>query len=724
MKKDEKKIAAGIILITAVVIIAIVAYNPEGVIESQSGNRFSSEEEIKQYLLENSGDEAGYYSEKASMFGATADDGAAGAAMTESSNGQGADDYSRTNVQVEGVDEPDIVKNDGKYIYTVNGKNVVILNAFPPEEMEIISEIEIEDGVRNIFINGDKLIIFSEDYEFIDGDQPCPLLEGDMKLASDAFYPCGGYSKQFTEVLVYDIADRENPELENEFKADGWYVDARMVGDYVYFISTKDISFNAFQLPAYEVNGIERLIAPSDVVYFDYPDDNYVFTSVSSINLNDGEFDSEVYLIGYTSTVYVSENNIYLTSQKRVAVNDYLERYADSVLKEVLPSEEYDKVLDVLNSDKANWDKRREINNIVEDYSDSLNGEEKSDFATELSDLSDEFYSEIEREMQKTIIHKINVNDGNVEYLADGEVYGTVLSQFSMDEFDGYFRIATTTGEIWQGTSENHIFVLDEDLNVVGSLENLAPGERIYSTRFIGERAYLVTFKKVDPFFVIDLSDVENLEVLGYLKIPGYSDYLHPYDETHIIGIGKEAIDASEGDMEGRDLDFAWYQGLKIAVFDVSDVEHPVESAKIVIGDRGTDSAALYDHKAFLFDHERNLLVLPVNLAEIDETKYGGEIPTNAYGEVVWQGAYVLDISENKIKERGRITHIDASDDVKDEYGYRYYDWNKQIQRSLFMDDVLYTISNAKVKANDLNDLTEINSVKLPYEQPKYLPVY
>ncbi len=725
MKKNEKKIAVGIVLVVVIALGIFIYDNQRQIIEGQSGSRFSSEEEIKNYLLENSGSGTEYYSEKASMFGvADGAQGGSGAATPGSRSSEEAEDYSQTNVQVEGVDEPDIVKNDGKYIYTVNGKKVVILNAFPAEEMEIVSEIEIKGGVRNIFVNGDKLIVFSEDYDFIDGDAPCPLLEGDMKVASEAFYPCGGYSKQFTEVFVYDISDRENPELENEFKADGWYVDARMIGDYIYFISTKDISFNAFELPAYEINGVTRLAAPSDVVYFDYYDDNYVFTSVSSINLGDGGFDSEVYLIGYTSTVFVSENNIYLTSQKRVAVNDYLDRYADSVLKEVLLSEEYGRVLDVLNSDKTNWDKSNEINEIVKDYSDSLKGEEKSDFASDFSGRLDEFSREMERETQKTVIHKISVDSGNVKYVADGEVYGTVLNQFSMDESEGYFRIATTTGEIWQGTSENHIFVLDEDLNLVGSLENLAPGERIYSARFIGDRVYLVTFKKVDPFFVIDLSDVNEPRVLGYLKIPGYSDYLHPYDETHVIGIGKEAIDASENEVEGRELDFAWYQGLKIAVFDVSDVENPVESAKIVIGDRGTDSTALYDHKAFLFDREKNLLVLPVNLAKIDETQYKGEIPANAYGEMVWQGAFVLDITENDIKERGRITHIDPSDETEDRYGYRYYDWNKQIQRSLFMDDVLYTISNAKVKANNLNSLSEINSVKLPYEQPEYLPVY
>jgi uncharacterized secreted protein with C-terminal beta-propeller domain len=370
----------------------------------------------------------------------------------------------------------------------------------------------------------------------------------------------------------------------------------------------------------------------------------------------------------------------------------------------------------------------------------------------------------------------------NIEYLVAGDVPGHILNQFSMDEYNGNFRIATTTGEVWNGNSLNHVYILDSDLKIIGKIEDLAQGEKIYSVRFIGNRGYIVTFKKVDPLFVIDLSSPENPKVLGYLKIPGYSDYLHPYDENHVIGIGKDAIDASEYEKAGRNLDFAWYQGVKIALFDITDVENPVEKSKFIIGDRGTDSPALYDHKAFLFDKEKGILVIPITLAEIDRSRYtdNSQIPSTAYGESVWQGVYVLNIGLDGITLKGKISHYDnqskygpASEDVigtireiysqtykktaqnswdidSSKYNYydsgiktvytddymdrqqggikdtsKIYDYKTQIQRSLYMGDVLYTISQSKIKANNLNNINEISYIKLPYQEYSYDgPVY
>src|SRR3989338_2964753 len=151
----------------------------------------------------------------------------------------------------------------------------------------------------------------------------------------------------------------------------------------------------------------------------------------------------------------------------------------------------------------------------------------------------------------------------------------------------------------------------------------------------MGERAYLVTFVNIDPLFVIDLSNPANPAVLGELKIPGYSDYLHPYDDTHLIGIGKDAAPSD------RD-DFAYYQGLKLSLFDVSDVSSPKEIDSFSIGDRGSESFALHDHHAFLFSREKNLLVIPVTEAKVDPSDYVGEIPQSAYGKTVFQGAYVF----------------------------------------------------------------------------------
>lgn len=294
----------------------------------------------------------------------------------------------------------------------------------------------------------------------------------------------------------------------------------------------------------------------------------------------------------------------------------------------------------------------------------------------------------------KTSLYRIHVEDSTITPQAQGEVPGSILNQFSMDEYNNYFRVATTT---WTETQKNNVYVLNLNLTMVGNLTDLAPGEHIYSARFMGNKCYLVTFVKIDPLFVIDLSDPTNPIVLGELKIPGYSDYLHPYDENHLIGVGKHTVEADQGF-------FAWYQGVKIALFDVSNVSNPTQIANYTIGDRGSDSPVLRDHKAFLFDRQRNLLVIPALVAQIDPSEYPGEIPDYAYGEPVWQGALVFNVTlEEGFRLRGGVTHIENPADKTD--------WNHYVQRSLYIEDTLYTVSNVKVKMNSLQDLTFIKEI-------------
>jgi len=514
-------------------------------------------------------------------------------------------DYSTTNIQVEGVDEADIVKSDGKYIYVVSGNKVVIIDAYPAEGARILSEIETNESPIELFINEDKLVMLG-----------------------------------WTFIKVYDVSNRGDPFLTRDVSFDGQYFDSRMVGNHVYvIINSPAIYDNKIILPQISSNCITKTVPATEIYYFENTHDySYGFTTIMAINAQDDGADvtSETFLIGLTQNIFVSSNNIYVT------YTDY-------------------------------W-----IYPLMERSS------ETSDPETET-----------------TIVHKISISDGTIEYKSEGEVPGQVLNQFSMDEYQGYFRIATTTG--WMG--QNNVYVLDGNLDIVGRLEGLAPGERIYSARFIGSRAYLVTFKQVDPLFVIDLEDPTNPRVLGELKIPGYSDYLHPYDETHLIGVGKEAVDVGS---------FAWYQGVKIALFDVSDPENPIEISKYIIGDRGTDSYTLQDHKAFLFSRQKSLLVLPILLAKIDEEGYSEEIPPDAYGEYVWQGAYVFDISlDDGLVLKGRITHFNNDEDIN-EWGRYYYPYDYSVQRSLYIDNVLYTISGKLVKMNNLEDLSEISEIELP----------
>ena len=612
-------------------------------------NKFSSYEELKTFLETTS--QGSYYPFDSRGGQLKSNDALAipesQAAAPEPSE-TGSTDYSKTNIQVEGVDEADIVKTDGEYIYIVSGGNLTIVKAYPPEEAKVVSKITLDGGITGIFINGDKLAIFHNEYTVY------PLYDGvelressssaEEKPENTTADEAPGvpepitYEPPTTSIKVYDISDKENPVLTRDFSIDGNYFSSRMIGDYVYVVATMYTFFTEtdIALPRIQSNNETEVIPATDIYYCNFSDTSYSFTTIVALNIqNDAQEPThETIVIGGTSAIYVSQNNIYLTFP------DYP------------------------------WQ---------------------------------------EDENMKTTIQRIKIEQQTITFEASGEVPGQVLNQFSMDEHNGYFRIATTIYNYsWrtfaeEATSKNNVYVLDMNLNVVGKLEDLAPGEQIYSARFMGDRCYVVTFRNIDPLFVIDLSDPTAPTVLGQLKVTGYSGYLHPYDENHIIGIGKE----TEYDEK---QDFAWYQGVKISLFDVSDVSNPVELAKYEIGDRGTDSPILYDHKALLFDKEKNLLVIPVLVAEMDLTQYEGEPPSWAHGEYVWQGAYVFDISLNGLELRGRITHMDDTDLLKRGYYFGSY---YSVQRSLYIDDVLYTISSMKVKMNSLETLAEINEVEL-----------
>jgi uncharacterized secreted protein with C-terminal beta-propeller domain len=625
----------------------------------------------------------------------------------------GTDDYSTTNIQVRGVDEADIVKNDGKYIYVLSNGRVSILDAYPPEDAQIISTIKLGGNPQELFVSKDRLVILGNDYtlveptEFRGKSKPSTMATEEMDI-----YP-GEISSPFAVLSIYNVRDRSHPKLIDEIRVDGNYFDSRMIGDYVYLIATQPTYYysDGIQIPEISTNTPETgSPTQPDVYYFDVPDYSYAFTSIVSVNVEKGKIaEDKIYLLGSTQNMFVSLENIFVTYQKWTQRPVLYEKLIDSAIKPLMPSSVNERLESIRDSNKTSWEKEQDLKSALRSYIDDLSAPEKILFQKTVENRMKSIEREIIKETEKTVVHRIEINEGEVVYRASGEVPGRVLNQFSMDEFKEHFRIATTTGHLSGRdiqTTANHIYILDNDLEIVGSVEDLAPGEQIYSARFMGNRAYLVTFQKVDPLFVIDLSNPRNPKVLGKLKIPGYSDYLHPYDENHIIGIGKDAVEAERGN-------FAWYQGVKVALFDVSNVRRPKEISNYIIGDRGTDSPALHDHKAFLFSKEKNLLVIPVLLAEIDYEKYPGELPDNAYGDYVWQGAYVFDVdTKSGIGLRGRISHGNNDASLL-KSGRFYYGSMNSIKRSLYMDDALYTISDAMVQMNDLESLKRINRVRL-----------
>jgi len=589
----------------------------------------------------------------------------AGSAKSDSSS---TPRYSETNIQVEGVDEADIVKTDGKYIYVISNKNLVIAEAYPAETAKILSTTDLGINPTEIFIHKNVVLVFGQSYREYEKQ------DAQKSVAVGEYYPY--YGSNLAVIKMIDSSDKENPEIKRTVEFEGSYLNSRKIGSEVYFVINSYPNYRVLEngkeeiVPLYadseKGTEFEEISDCTDIGYLP-PINPESFVTLASVSMEN--FDSEIEketVVGSAQNVYASQENLYI-AQTQYNYSDYI-----PIVSEVVDA----------------------VKNVVSNNS------------------------------EQTSVHKFSLENGKIGYLGVMQAPGRILNQFSMDEFEDNFRIATTTGHVSRGGSatSNNIYIFGEDLEMKGKLENLAPGEQIYSARFMGKKGYLVTFKKVDPLFVLDLSDAENPKVLGKLKIPGYSDYLHPIDETHLIGIGKDTIEAGEGD-------FAWYQGIKMAVFDVSDVEHPKEMYKEIIGDRGTDSYALHDHKAFLYDKEKNLLVIPVQLAEISEAqKQANEKQDRSmpmYGEYTFQGAFVYKLSlENGFELQGRITHLDEDDDSLQKSGYYYNGGGTEVKRALFIGDVLYTISNNKILANSLENLSLIKTLVMAETEEGNYPEY
>ena len=649
------------------------------------------------------------------------------------SDGMGGEtDYSTTNVQIAGVDEGDIIKTDGKYIYTVSGQEVIITDAYPADDATIISRIKLDSNPNGIYLNGDKLAVYGQNYNLIYQDEGYEKLLNKRKNSS------------YTFLKTFDISDKENPKEERDFNFEGNFINSRMIGDYVYFITTNYSYYYDDEIPVPlviengEVLNDNNIACENcwDIYYFDIPYRSHNFTSVAAINISNSEEEikNETYLLdGNQNNMFVSQNNIYITYNKYVSEEELVWDVTKEIILPKLNEEDRGRITEIENAKNyilAPQEKIAKIMIILSNFAESLTDEEQKDLTKELEIKVKQKYEDISKELEKTVIHKIAVNKGDLQYKTAGEVPGIVLNQFSMDEDKGYFRIATTKNRRWSSFGEssesyNNIYVLDENMKVVGKVEELAKGERIYSVRFMQDRAYLVTFKQIDPLFVIDLKDPTNPKVLGELKIPGFSNYLHPYDETTLIGLGKDSGN--------------WDASLKLSLFDVSDVKNPKEISNYILGDSRSNSIALYDHKAFLFSKEKNLLVIPVDSEEAgilidevfiennddeDEENITEEkmIMPNPNSAKYFNGAVVFYVDKSGFKLKGKVDHSDS--DNSSRYGYN----SDAVKRSLYIEEILYTLSNKYLKMNNLSDIEEVNSLELRKDDdtdliPRPIPV-
>jgi inhibitor of cysteine peptidase len=556
-----------------------------------------------------------------------------------SSSSSNTKDYSTTNIQVENVDEADIVKTDGDYIYSISEDNVIITDVKDPKQPKVVATIKSEDDdiPEDIILYKDKLVVISTK-----GNQTQRYYYND---------------RMNTVVKIYNITSREKPVLTKSYEMYEPYYTSRCIDNVLYVISSGNLRKEDDEIVVgYNEDNMEKEMSIDKIKYLkDVKTTKQTLISTVDLNNETADIKLDSYLMNI-SNAYVSENAIYLLNQK---YNN------DSKIP-----------MKLLFGFKGVFG--------LEDYYEM--------------DSESGYYTEI---------YKFDIKE-NVEYKAKTKVKGKTINQYSLDEKDNHLRIALYDND------GSRVAIFDEDLKQIGISDNVAKGEKMYSSRFIGDKVYFVTYKTIDPLFVMDLSNETKPKVLGKLKIPGYSTYLHPYDENHIIGIGMETKEIINRNSNGKVISTtAKVVGMKMALFDVSNVNSPVQISSVVIGDSRTTSAILTNPKALLFSKEKSLIAIPVNNYSQDfevtssnnyetminnYTKYSK--PYNAEGYFV----YNINVQDG-FKLKGVITH--------EKTNATYYYSNSKLLRGLYIDNNLYTVSETMIKVNELDSLKAVGELKL-----------
>ncbi|MBO4847654.1 MAG: beta-propeller domain-containing protein [Clostridia bacterium] len=551
--------------------------------------------------------------------------------------------HSDTNVQVEGVDESDIVKTDGRYIYVLSNDGVAVLTADGAQTHAVsyIPEKEMprhdEDGGRSfcgMYLAGGRLIVIAQEHKYspfyyghLIDDETAPgsgSNDGDdgseSRDAEDCYY-CFNWFRGDTMVYVFDIEDPEKPERVSALCMEGRFQDSRLTDGRLYVITSYYPDAEVYPddpatyVPGSFNNEGECLLTPVSDISRIGEGGNYTY--IAALNLAEpSAFSDTLALLGSTDTIYCSGTSMYLAMTRREEEKKPIRFFYDE--------DDNDCVIDPKGDRKGE---------LVKWY-----------------DLTD--------------ICRVSLAGGKPVLAAQGSVEGRCLNQFSLDEYDGHLRIAVTksvSGSIEQqledegvigyyypndNEQENAVYVLNSDLVTVGRIEGLAEDELIKSVRFMGEIGYVVTFRQTDPLFSIDLSVPASPKVLGKLKIPGFSEYLHSWGDGLLFGFGQMA-----------DIESGGTQGIKLSMFDIADPTDVKERACLHIENIGY-SYAEYDHKAILVAPERGLIGFPAEgdsyvIYSYDEEGFT-EKARIALAEPDWFGAkglyigscfYVIDVS-------------------------------------------------------------------------------
>lgn len=547
---------------------------------------------------------------------AAAMEGAAPTAQEKSQSGGDSGSYSTTNIQVEGIDEADIVKTDGKYIY-IAGNNVVRIVGADKGKLSDDTAIRLstDKNVREIYVDGSRLVILGTRYEnsYLLKGPDYPVSDGPADLAAEnrsigimpPYYP----STSFSFADVYDISSPLKPILLKSHEMEGDYQSSRKNGEIVYMV-TNTHPYGDRVLPMMRdtvVSNQEFSMKLDDIMIMPkHPGSGYMI--VSAVNVNNEEKTEVEAITAFGATMYMNDASMYLAF--------------------------------------GNYD-------------------------------------------GSTSVIRFDLNGMKVGYAGSGTIPGYLLNQFSMDEYDGNLRVATT---VWQKDS-NSLYILDRSLNIIGSVEDLAKGESIYSVRFLGDKGYVVTFRTIDPLFVFDLSDPEKPVLTGELKVPGFSSYLHPIGDDLLLGIGADTYEIYRRDSSGKEVVVGTRQGgIKFSLFDVSDMGKPKEISKYIVGDAGSGSEALYNHKAIMIDPSNEKVAIDAYLNyEAQEKGYQ-------------QSAVVVSYDNKKLELKGILPS---------EQSGVYGNYIPYARRILYIGDELYYIQDGRITSYDYDSLKEISTLVL-----------
>lgn len=554
-------------------------------------------------------------------------------------------DYSTTNLQTAGVDEPDIVKTDGRVLVALAQGKLFVLDVTGQAPV-LRGTLTLGDvWIRDLVLSGDRALLLGETGG--GGGIPVPAAAEGASV---------GYAGPISALVEIDLSDLERPRVERKLLVDGRYLSARMIDDVVRVVVSSYPTGLPFEVPEGPGLRAERdALRHNQDVIRDSTIENwvpyYVLEDGSGATLAEGS------LLDCASADHPGEFSGFgmltvLTLDLSEGTTGFAPEESVGVLSEGETVYASAGSLYVATQRWMDW-------GVLE----ALDDEERA----ELTDG------------QSTQIHRFDISgSGGAVYRATGEVPGWLLNQFSMDEHGGYLRVASTDAPpFWDGESESMVTVLAEEdgrLAEVGSVAGLGEGERIFAVRFMGNLAYVVTFRQVDPLYVVDLTDPADPEVTGELKIQGYSAYLHPLDDDHLLGLGQDAT--AEGAL----------QGTQLSIFDVSNPAAPRRVDQVKIGDGSSE--AEWDHHAFLYWEPEGLVILPLNVYRWDEITGTDE---------GFFGAQAVQVRGDELRLLDRLSHDDSG----------AADWGYGIRRSLVIGGLLYTVSEAGVEAVDLITLED-----------------